>query len=181
MFSTSPNTGRISWMKHNRKLVKYVMLLTRWGRVTHVCVGLLTNIGSDKGLSPGRRQAIIWTNARILLIGPLGTNNEFQIVIYTFSFNKMRLKVSSILSRPQCVKWNTIVGPSPRFAQATTDNMWGHAQIGWITDIKLRTWIIFSKCKLRTYKPFAKGATGWLSKSVRMTNPFFNIYRLPPF
>ena len=30
--------------------------------------------GSDNGLSPGWRQAIIWTNAGILLIGPLGTN-----------------------------------------------------------------------------------------------------------
>ena len=28
-----------------------------------------TNIGSDNGLSPGRRQAINWTNAGILLIG----------------------------------------------------------------------------------------------------------------
>ena len=27
-------------------------------------------IGSDNGLAPGRSQAIIWTNARILLIGP---------------------------------------------------------------------------------------------------------------
>ena len=32
------------------------------------------NIGSDNGLSPDRRQAIIWTNAKILLTGPLGTN-----------------------------------------------------------------------------------------------------------
>ena len=32
------------------------------------------NIGSDNGLAPDRRQAIIWTNAGILLIGPLGTN-----------------------------------------------------------------------------------------------------------
>ena len=31
-------------------------------------------IGSDNGLSPGRRQAIIWTNTGILLIRPLGTN-----------------------------------------------------------------------------------------------------------
>ena len=31
-------------------------------------------IGSDDGLSPGRRQAIIWTNAGIVLIRPLGTN-----------------------------------------------------------------------------------------------------------
>ena len=49
--------------------------LTHWGRVTHICVSKLTIIGSDNGLAPWRRQAIIWTNAGILLIGPLGTNS----------------------------------------------------------------------------------------------------------
>ena len=34
----------------------------------------LTVIGSDNVLSPGRHQAIIWTNAGILLFQPLGTN-----------------------------------------------------------------------------------------------------------
>ena len=48
--------------------------LTHWGRVTHICVSNLAIIGSDNGLSPGRRQAIIWTNAGILSIGPFGTN-----------------------------------------------------------------------------------------------------------
>ena len=48
--------------------------LTHWGGVTHICVVKLTIIGSDNGLSPGRRQAIIWTNAGILIIGPLETN-----------------------------------------------------------------------------------------------------------
>ena len=53
--------------------------LTHWGRATHICVGKLTIIGSDNGLSPGRRQAIIWTSAGILLVGLLGTNfSEFQ-------------------------------------------------------------------------------------------------------
>ena len=33
--------------------------LTHWGRVTHICVRKLATIGSDNGLSPGRRQAII--------------------------------------------------------------------------------------------------------------------------
>ena len=42
--------------------------------MTHICVNKLTIIGSDNGLLPGRRQAIIWTNSGILLIGPLGTN-----------------------------------------------------------------------------------------------------------
>ena len=48
----------------------------------HICVSNLTTIGSDNGLLPGRRQAIIWTDAGILLIGPLGTNfNEILIAI----------------------------------------------------------------------------------------------------
>ena len=70
--------------------------LTHWGRVTHICVGKLTIIGSDNGLSPGRRQAIIWTNAGILLIRTLGTNfSDILGVIHSFSFSKMHLKMSS--------------------------------------------------------------------------------------
>ena len=64
------------------------MLLTHWGRETYICVGKLTIIGSDNGLSPGRRQAIIWTIAGILLIGPLGTNfSEIWIGIQTKHFH----------------------------------------------------------------------------------------------
>ena len=36
--------------------------------MTHICLSKLTTIGSDNGLSPGQRQAIIWTNEGILLI-----------------------------------------------------------------------------------------------------------------
>ena len=62
----------------------------------HICVGKLTIIGSDNALSPGRRQAIIWTKAEILLIGPLGTNfSENSIGIQIFSFKKLHLKMSS--------------------------------------------------------------------------------------
>ena len=39
--------------------------------MTHICVSKLSIIGSDNGLSPDRRQAIIWTNAGIFLIGNL--------------------------------------------------------------------------------------------------------------
>ena len=77
--------------------------LTHWGRVTYICVCKLTIIGSDNGLSPGRRQAIIWANDGILLIGPLGTNfNEILIEIHTFSFKKMHLKMSFAKWRPFC-------------------------------------------------------------------------------
>ena len=44
------------------------ILLTHWGRVTHICVSKLTIIGSDYGLLPDRCQAIIWIIAGILLI-----------------------------------------------------------------------------------------------------------------
>ena len=83
--------------------------LTHCGRETHICVGKLTIIGSDNGLSPGRRQAIIWTNSGILLIGPLGTSfSEILIGIQTFSFRKMRLKMSSAKWRPFCLGLNEL-------------------------------------------------------------------------
>ena len=78
--------------------------LTHWGQVTHICIGNLTTTGSDNGLSPGRCHAIIWTNAGILLIGPLGTNfSEFLIKVHTFSFKKMHLKMSAAKWRPFCL------------------------------------------------------------------------------
>ena len=62
---------------------------THRGRVTYIYVSKLTSIGADYGLSPGRRQAIIWTNTGILLKGVLGTNfTEILIEIYTFSLKK---------------------------------------------------------------------------------------------
>ena len=84
-------------------------LLTHWGRVTHICVSKLTIIGSDNGLSPGRRQAIIWTNTGILLIEPSGTNfNEILIEIHTFSFKKMHLKLSFGKCQPSCLGLNVL-------------------------------------------------------------------------
>ena len=84
-------------------------LKTHRGRVTHICVSTQTIIGSDNGLSPGRRQAIIWTSAAILSIGPLGANfNEIVIEIgYIFiqenAFKNVVRKMAAILSRPPWV------------------------------------------------------------------------------
>ena len=83
--------------------------LTHWGRATLTCVGNLNIIGSDNGLSPGRRQAIFWTNAGILLIGPWGTNfSEILIGIQTFSLKKMHLKMASAKWRPFCLGLNVL-------------------------------------------------------------------------
>ena len=96
-------------------------VLTQWGRVTHICVGKLNIIASDNGLSPGRCQAIIWTNAGILLIEPLGTKfNETLIEIHTFSFKKMHLKMSSAKRRPFCLGPNVLRERSVRDLQCLT-------------------------------------------------------------
>ena len=61
-------------------------------------------IGSHTGLSPNRRQAIIWNNAGLLLIRTLGTNfSETLIKIHTFSLVWI---MATILSRPHCVNHN---------------------------------------------------------------------------
>ena len=76
----------------------------------HIWVGKLTIIGSDNGLLPGRHQAIIWTNAGILLISPLGTNvNEILIEIHTLSFKKIHLKMLSGKWRPFCLSLNVLI------------------------------------------------------------------------
>ena len=73
-------------------------------------------IGPNNGLLPGWRQAIIWTNAGMLLIGHLRTNfSEIISRIFTFSFQENAfqnavIKLAAILFRPQCVKLLTFVG-----------------------------------------------------------------------
>ena len=85
-------------------------LLTHWGQVTHICVGNLVIIGSDNALSPGRRQAITWTNIGILLIGPPGTNfSEIVIKIHAFSFKKIHLKMLSGKWWPFCLGLNVLI------------------------------------------------------------------------
>ena len=107
--------------------------------MTHICVGKLIIIGSDNGLSPDRRQAIIWTNAGILLIGPLETNQwNLDRNSYAFiqenAFEDAVWKMAAILPRPQCVnhiklhnsialisnyiydfQWDVITHPCPNF------------------------------------------------------------------
>ena len=74
------------------QLIARIDCLTDWGRLTHMCVSKIIIIGSDNGFSPGRLQAIIWSNAGILLTGPLGINlNEISFQINTFSFRETHL------------------------------------------------------------------------------------------
>ena len=103
----------ITWPINNSRIMLILntnaLQLTHWGRVMHICIGILTIIGSDNDLSPSRLQVIIWTNARILSIGPVGTNfSENLIKVQIFSFKKMELKMSSVKWRPFCLGLNVL-------------------------------------------------------------------------
>ena len=98
-----------------RSCGKMSVSLTHWGRVTHRYIINLTIIGSDNGLSPGRRQAIIWTKW-ILLIGPLGTNfSERLIEVHTFWFKKIYVKISSAEWPPICLGLNVLMNRCPAY------------------------------------------------------------------
>ena len=83
--------------------------------MNQICVRKLTIIGSENGLSLGRHQTIIWTNAGILLNGTLGSNfSEIWSEIHTFSFTKMHLNISSAKWRQICLGLNVLtVHPWP--------------------------------------------------------------------
>ena len=82
------------------QMITKVLLISPWCRI-YASVNRV-KIGSDNGLSPDRRQAIIWTNTRILSIGPFRTKfSDIRIKIQNFSFTKMHLKMSGKW-RPFC-------------------------------------------------------------------------------
>ena len=84
-------------------------MLTHWGRVMHICVGKLKIIGSDNGLAPSWRQAILWTNAGLLSIRTLRTYfSEILIKIQQFSLKKMYLKMSSAKQHLCCLGPNVL-------------------------------------------------------------------------
>ena len=49
----------VKWMIKLLVSIKRSFKLAHWGQVTFICFDNLTRIGSDNGLSPGRRKAII--------------------------------------------------------------------------------------------------------------------------
>ena len=109
LVSTVPADGLVPWEQAQSWPTLVLVCLTHWGRVTHICVSKLNIIGSGNGLSPGWSQAIIWTNAGVLLIWPLGTNfSEMLIEIHTFTFKKMHVKMLSAKRRPFCLSLNVI-------------------------------------------------------------------------
>ena len=74
-----------------------------------MCHQSLTIISSNNGLAPTRRQAIIWTNAGILLILTLGASlGEILNKIHAFSFTKMHLETPSVKWWQFCLGLNVL-------------------------------------------------------------------------
>ena len=89
------------------------LTLTHLGRVIHICISKFTTIGSDDGLLSVYCQAIIWTNAGILLIESLGTQfSEIVIKIHIYAVQKMLLKMSSVKWWPFCFGINVLTAVS---------------------------------------------------------------------
>ena len=87
------------WSFLMKYIIDLVAELSYPGLVTHIGVSKLTILGSENG----RRQAIISTNAEILLIGPLGTSFKFHTFSSRIWIWKCRLEMEAILSWPRCV------------------------------------------------------------------------------
>ena len=131
---------------------------------TYISISKLTIIGLDNGLSPGRHQAIIWSNAGILFIRPSrkGINfSEILIAIGTFSFKKMHLKMLSGKSWPQCVntqfcfflKVQWMTSHHWLRSQICVKFAWPHQSIAWSKiDIHVSSiTLIFCLIQLLTY------------------------------
>ena len=67
-------------LNHWLGLTNVCRVVNSSGQVTHICISKLTIIGSDNGLLPHQFQVIIWINAGLLSIGPLGTNFSETLV-----------------------------------------------------------------------------------------------------
>ena len=95
-----------------------------------ICISKLTIIGSDNGLSPGLRQAIIWTNDGILLIRTFRTNfSEIVSEIHTFSLKKMHFKMSSGKWRPSCRGLNVLKIGYPQMKSTVA---WFSNELQWL-------------------------------------------------
>ena len=76
--------------------------------MTHICVSELTIIGSDNGLSPGRRQAILWNNAGFIVNWTLRNKLQWNFNRNPNIFNQENAhehvfcEMASILCQLQC-------------------------------------------------------------------------------
>ena len=94
-------------------------VLTHWGRVTYICVSKLAII-LDNLLAPGRRRAIIWSNAGILDIRnklQWNLNRNSYIFIHENAFENVVCKMAAIYLGFNVLIWSTKSQNTMRYNQ----------------------------------------------------------------
>ena len=119
--------------------------------MTHICISKLTIIGSYNGLSPGRRQAIIWTNVNQcwnIVNWTLRNKHQWNLNwnsnIFTQenAFKSVVCETASILSQPQCVDLR-IVGPFQykdviyHYRNLNKNTRWSHDHLIYVMGIPI--------------------------------------------
>ena len=123
-------------------------VLTHRGRMPHTCVSKPTIISSDNGLSPGRRQVTIWTNAGMLLVWNLGANfSEVLSEIHSFLFKKMQLKMSSAKWWQFCLGLNMLSGIRVWITHYVHDFLWDPKLNG--VSVRAHGWVITFRNSVR--------------------------------
>ena len=99
----------ITWSNVDPELCHHMVSLGHIGLIySGIVPRVSVNIGSGNGLSSNQHQAIIWTNANLLSIGPCGTNiiktwMQIQNFINENAFENVVCKKMTIMSWPQCL------------------------------------------------------------------------------
>ena len=110
-FSKSVVTEVVNHLCQISGYIENLIFLTHLPRVLHICVKYIS-IGSDNGLSPVQHQAIIWTNAGLLPIRPLGINfyQTSKLFIHENTSENVACKMAAILSREGWVNLSLFQG-----------------------------------------------------------------------
>ena len=156
---------RNSWkFTRSNSRTPFTDILTNWFRVTHICVGNLTIIGSDIGLSPHRHQAIICFQFN------RKSNIFIQEMHLKMSSAKWRLDLNVLTEIKAWISshhiWNIFTQPCSNFNCNLTKpplNLWHRWVITFSVDMITNPCINFS--------PSAFSAEGLLSSpaSVRLS------------
>ena len=108
---------------------KIIRRLTHWGWVMHICVNKLTIIGSDNGLivawtAPSHYRSQCWNIVNSSLRNKLqwNFNRNANIFIQENALQNVVCEMTSILSRPQCVKQSIRAPGSPYIYSVIEDN-----------------------------------------------------------
>ena len=114
-------TVKLSYLHNRNSYTGKMASLSHWGQVMHICIGNLTIIGSDKGLSPARHQCwliVNWTLGNKFL---LNFHQNTMIFIQENTLKNGIWKMASILCWPQC-----LILSQPQGSYDFYDTYWQH-------------------------------------------------------